>query len=611
MNELASISKKNMSVIFASLSAITLTIWLSLVDPINSPKFWVLLLTSAWILGQLVFRYKFFLSDPVLKKTLIVSGLFLLALTADVIATDMKFTGLFGESQRKTGYFTYTSLVIFFAAGALFMRSEFLKKFQKFFFFTAAIFGGYGMVQHLGHDPIKWNNPYNALISTVGNPDFASAVMAILFVIAFSIFVSKNHTIWFRVANLLLAVILVAGMKFSQSLQGLLAASIGSSIVVLVMVNQKNRKLGRGLALLAIPVFLTGVLGILNHGPLSFLWKQSVSIRGNYFRAGWNMFKSHPIFGVGLDRYGANFRQYRDAKQVLMNGPTVTSNAAHDVPIQFAATGGILLFVTYLLILAFVVWRGLVALRQRGGTEQIAAAGIFGAWIAYQAQSLVSIDNIGISIWGWVLGGLIVGLSVVRPPALPEKKAIKLKKRSSAQTSSLEIKSGLTSALLVLLPLILVVEFYGGEISSRYAQSFAQPTTQAQLPQFEKNYLATLKYIPVDPRYRVWAGTALFKVSLPSGEAQLKLALKNDPKNYDAKDILAQLYESMKKYPDAIIYRKLMMAQDPFNYQNMLSLGRDFKASGDVTGAKAMAAKIVAIAPASPEATTAVQEFGK
>ena len=36
---------------------------------------------------------------------------------------------------------------------------------------------------------------------------------------------------------------------------------------------------------------------------------------------------------------------------------------------------------------------------------------IFGAWLAYQAQSIISIDSLGLAIWGWVLTGILIGLS--------------------------------------------------------------------------------------------------------------------------------------------------------------------------------------------------------
>jgi O-antigen ligase len=125
------------------------------------------------------------------------------------------------------------------------------------------------------------------------------------------------------------------------------------------------------------------------------------------------MFKSHPIFGVGLDRYGAYFREYRDATQSLRRGPDLVSNAAHNIPIQIAATGGIVLLIGYLLFTFFVLWRAIVALKKLKGKEQLTAAALIGAWAAYELQSMISIDNLGISVWGYLLAGAIVGISIM------------------------------------------------------------------------------------------------------------------------------------------------------------------------------------------------------
>jgi hypothetical protein len=35
-------------------------------------------------------------------------------------------------------------------------------------------------------------------------------------------------------------------------------------------------------------------------------------------------------------------------------------------------------------------------------------------WLAFQSQSLISIDNIGISIWGWFLGAIVVVLVKIK-----------------------------------------------------------------------------------------------------------------------------------------------------------------------------------------------------
>ena len=39
-------------------------------------------------------------------------------------------------------------------------------------------------------------------------------------------------------------------------------------------------------------------------------------------------------------------------------------------------------------------------------------AGLVGAWVAFQAQSIISINQIGLAIWGWIFSGLIIGYEI-------------------------------------------------------------------------------------------------------------------------------------------------------------------------------------------------------
>ncbi|MFM7984157.1 MAG: hypothetical protein ACKPKO_33010, partial [Candidatus Fonsibacter sp.] len=41
--------------------------------------------------------------------------------------------------------------------------------------FLSLLFILYGFMQHFGNDFIDWNNPYNSIILTLGNPNFSSA----------------------------------------------------------------------------------------------------------------------------------------------------------------------------------------------------------------------------------------------------------------------------------------------------------------------------------------------------------------------------------------------------------------------------------------------------
>ena len=125
------------------------------------------------------------------------------------------------------------------------------------------------------------------------------------------------------------------------------------------------------------------------------------------------MFLSSPLTGIGIDRYGAYFKEFRETQYSLNYGFDLTSSNAHNVPIQLFATGGIFVGGFYILILLFIAWRGFLGISRNRGNARLVVAAVFAAWLAYQAQSIVSIDNIGLAVWGWLLGG-----------AIPEKQII-------------------------------------------------------------------------------------------------------------------------------------------------------------------------------------------
>jgi hypothetical protein len=204
------------------------------------------------------------------------------------------------------------------------------------------------------------------------------------------------------------------------------------------------------------------VLGMLQVGPLQqYLYKSSVSVRGYYWRAGLEMLSSHPFFGVGIDRYGSYFKQYREVDYPLNVGFQLTSSNAHNTFIQFFATGGIFLGITYLALNLFVLHRAIIGIKNLKGNQRLYLVGILSAWISFHAQSLVSIDNIGISIWGWVLAGSIIGLSLSADTLERENEFYLKKKRND-----INILQALISGASSILVLSLVVLLYRGESNS-------------------------------------------------------------------------------------------------------------------------------------------------
>jgi hypothetical protein len=176
----------------------------------------------------------------------------------------------------------------------------------------------------------------------------------------------------------------------------------------------------------------------------SFLYKESVSYRGDFWRAGWNMTINHPIFGVGLDGYRDNFRQYRDQVSANRN-PGSFVDSAHNAFLDISSGGGLPLLAIYttLLIMVLVSARRVI---KRSTTFEYNFAALFAAWVAYSAQSIISIQQIGVAIWGWVLAGAIIGYEI------NSRQHYQLKHSNKDAAEVLAVSAGLIIGLIISLP---------------------------------------------------------------------------------------------------------------------------------------------------------------
>ncbi len=578
----------------------TLVMWLALNDPFNAPKSWVLSISAFWLFGWLIFNFKNYIRDKTLRQASIVASIFFFTLVLAWLFTDNKFVGFFGQYGRKTGLLEYFSFLIFFVAAGYLIRLKSTKVLENAIVFMGSTLGIYGFFQHYKIDFIKWNYLYNSVLGTMGNPDFAGAIMAILLVLNFGVAIAENHKTWLRAVAgfnvLLLAIVIV----FSQVRQGLLAAALGLAFIALVWIYQRNKKASQILAGLSILAGIGVIAGMLNVGPLArFFYKISVTYRGDYWRAALHMFIHHPLFGVGLDRYGAYFRQYRDVTQSLRRGPLTVADAAHDVPLQLAATGGILVLLAFVALTGFTVWRGIVALRRTQGSTQILVAVIFGSWLTYQAQSLISIDNIGIAIWGYILGGAVVGLSL-----LPESEEPKKIAPSQAQP--------VISTFLAITLLVISFLFFQSEKSLHFLNSIVPPKDSKLLKRYESYVNAPVSYIFKDPTF-VFTTAQEYQRAGDTAKAisVLKGLIASDSRNVDARNTLSTIYAAQKNWAGAIALDQQLVKLDPFNQIALLQLGRHEKAAGNLAAAKAVIPLINAFAPNSVEAKQAQTEFGQ
>ena len=592
--------------ILGGLATITLYFQTNLADPFNSPKLWILLIVAAWLIGYVI-RFKTIItSSKELRLTFYLISVFILFALLITAFTDFKYIALFGETQRRNGFFAYLSLAIILLTTSISIRLFNIKRLFIIVYFIATISVIYAYLQTTGNDFIKWNNPYNEIIGTVGNPNFAAAVMAIMGVIMFSAIFIKDFSIYHRIYAGILTLSLLGLIYRSNARQGLLSYILGVGIFLVVWMYGRNNRLGVIAAGSGLLVFIVAVLGMLQIGPLEkYLYKPSVSIRGYYWRAGIEMLKHHPLFGVGMDRYGAYFKQYREVGYPLTYGFDITSTNAHNTFIQLFATGGVFLGAIYLMVNAYILRRALIGLKNLTGNNRLLIAGIFAAWIAFHAQSLVSIDNIGISIWGWVLGGSIIGLSISSNTSPVQDKSNFLTKNNDINLARV-----LTSIVASIIPFIIIVFLYRGEVNTQLASgnyNLADATTRAVYRDLQ---IKVINSKLVDPTNSLSSGMHLIQAGFTDeGLSIVKKIHVNDPRNLDAINGLALTSEQLNKIPDAIGYREKMVKLDPWNAVNYLELGKDYKSQGDLVKSKMMLDKILSFASNNPIAEQAKTEL--
>jgi len=593
------ISPINISLFFAGV--ISLYFHRNTADPFNAPKLWLLILAAAWLIGYLIKNkhmgniYK----NNSLKTIQILIILFQLSSLVGLIFSDVKLTSFFGDTQRKVGFITYLCFSIFMLFAAKFARKEQFKTYYLFSSITGIIFLIYGIIQATGNDFVKWVNPYNSIIGTLGNPNFAAAFMALFATLFFSIIFVKSFSILIRITSAFIALITLYCIQLSDARQGILAAAAGIIFFIGGIIYFKSKLFGLFFAVITFIGSIFVILGMLQHGPLvEFLYKDSVSIRGYYWRAGISMFRDNFLTGVGLDRYGAYFKEYQEVNYGLKIGFDITSTNAHNIPIQLFATGGVFLGTFYLLIISFILYRGIISIKKFQADERVFFLGLISAWITYQAQSIVSIENIGLGVWGWLLGGTIVGLSYqVRDQDIDTQK--------KSRSNSINMQS-MFSFLLLIMALIPVAKLVQAENTMYAAQINYDPENPLTVNFAQKVLEAQF----IDNDYKYSAANMMLRANeVEQGITALENLIKNDPRNNYYLLALAQALEYKVRNFDAIKVREQITVFDPNNVKNYLQLGRLYKLSGDTAKANQMRLKILSFAPNTAQAQAATAEL--
>ena len=591
--------------IFFGALVITLYFDIQSQDPFNSPKFWLLILFTSILLGY-VFSKKNRVSSEDKGIYRILSALCILYLSVMLLSSLFAYNlqvAILGESFRRNGLLTYVGFLTFFIASVKFIRFKNIFSGLKILSLAGLITGLYSLIQITGNDWVKWSST-NLVISTFGNTNFSGSGMTIFAIVVFglSIINLRNKILFFLYFSTF--IVLVYAVSQTNARQAVISLCLGLAVFSSLFIYRRNKKIWFVSVILMFFTLTLALLAVFKIGPLeSVIYKNSISVRGYYWSAGIKMFSQNPFLGIGPDHYGIFFKEFRDPGYPLAYGWGITSSNAHNIVIQNFATGGIFLGVIYLIIQILIGYKSVCLIRNTVGNQQVVSTLLFSAWIAYQAQSLISIEFIGVSIWGWILGGALIGLSL---------KDENLQVRNSRRSIELDTHRLLATGLLLLISILIINPLRQIEKATWQLNMQVDPNNQQQVSKFDFNSTKVIESRFTNTEYKNLAAVSMSRVGENTKAMALILDVINkDPRNLDTLALLVDTYEKAGDFKLAIFYRSQIAKYDPWNAQNYLGLAQLYKVTNDPQNMLLMVNKILSFAASDPIAEVAKQEFGQ
>lgn len=422
----------------------------------------------------------------------------LVSLLFSPASLSQNFFGVFG---RNTGFLAYIALVGVMLGASLIRNHQFFVWLIRSVVIVGLINFVYCGIDIIGPDLIGWNNVYGNILGTFGNPNFISAFLGIFLVMGLGYFFGAGFDWKARVIAVMIAGLTFFEIVKSHAIQGIAVTGAGLAIIgfFLVRSKSKNSLFTWLYSTIVVIIGLFAVAGALQTGPLTqYIYKASVSLRGVYWAAGVKMGLENPLTGVGFDTYGDFYRQVRSAQAMITPGPDTVTNAAHNVVLDIFASGGFPLLLSYL---AMIVLASISILKVLRRTKQY--DGVFvsltAGWVSYQVQSIVSINQIGLAIWGWLLTGAVIAYEkstraeVDAPVAAAPQSKGRTVKISSQKSGSMFLAPtlGFIVGILIAFPPFAADAGWRNALKSGNAQSVYDAALKWPLDTYRMNNIAS------------------------------------------------------------------------------------------------------------------------
>lgn len=593
-----------------SIPVVSLIFLVDVFDPFNLPKLAAIVSISAGVLavavgnGNSVPRRRFLELSKFEKLILSFLWSFLISYgISGLISTETKVRFLFGTTARNLGFLYYLALVIIctFLVLARFHNLHERLSFNRVILFTFFPMSLYALLQSFERDPIKWNNPFDPMIATLGNPNFSSALFGCLsgYFLAFLLFerVGKGR----RLVHLLALVVSVVATLLNSSVQGKLLLLIAVILLVSRFLLSKAELVTIKIAYLST-VVIGGTLVTLSFiglGPLGSSFEQpTIKLRYEYWRVGILSGLSRPISGVGVDSYQEGFHHYRSANFANRYSLDVVSDNAHNWFIQIFATSGVFAFFFFMIVVIPVLLRSMKILlfeKEIPGFV-LAAATLF---ILFFSQALISIEQIGLGIWFWVTLALMTN-NTFFTDKLPTTRHSNLKGKGFGREASFLVVS-----LFAILSFRVIQEDSNfGRLLVTKIDANTNPTT---IDAFVEDFS---QFTLHEPKRVIGVANAYFLANwTQKGLEILETMRELDPGAWEPRDALALAYGATGNNQAAILNRLELIQLDPNHWRNVFELAKLYELEGEREKSLAYFEMVVELSPYSEEGMASMKKL--
>jgi hypothetical protein len=259
---------------------------------------------------------------------------------------------------------------------------------------------------------------------------------------------------------------------------------------------------------------------------------------------------------VGIDSYGSYFRTFRNESATVLPGVDTTTDAAHNVFVDIFAGGGASLLLIYLLLQIYIAKVAIGYLRIQKSFDPYFVF-FFVAWCTYTIQSIFSINQIGLAVWGWIFGGAIVGYCRLEPRDVVSltKSPVKSNKKSSSSDPLIPASAAMSAFVGFVIGIIIALPPFIKDVEFRNIQTKSGDSQQL---------IDLVQSWPLDSSLLNRGSVLLSNSGLNVLSGQVALfSTKAFPNDYAAWYSLYEL--SGVGSTEREQYRKVLKRIDPFN----------------------------------------------